>query len=138
MEAQKIKTILQKHRRGENDNIREELPSNYRTALDNNTLPLESVKHPWQNLKYDLFKSWIFFLRIFQCKVEKGTVHKQLLVFPISHLLIRLWCSPSLHSDYKNKPLGAGHALIQRLVTWILNSNCPLCSKCLTCENRGI
>lgn len=57
MEAQKIKTILQKHRRGENDNIREELPSNYRTALDNNTLPLESVKHPWQNLKYDLFKS---------------------------------------------------------------------------------
>lgn len=40
-----------------NDSIREELSSNYRSALDNNILPLESAKYTWKNLKYDLFKS---------------------------------------------------------------------------------
>lgn len=41
-------------------------------------------------------------MRIFQSKVEEGTlngfVYKQLIVFLISHILIRLWHSSSLHT----------------------------------------
>lgn len=49
-------------------------------------------------------------MRILHSKVGKGTLHEfvyKQLVFLITHLLIRLWLSLSLHTvAYKNKPPG--------------------------------
>lgn len=76
-------------------------------------------------------------------KVEKGTlngfVQKHLLVFLISHLLIRLWC-PSLHTMALRSNLQSCSQLSLNLLVeaWYLNSNYPICSACFTCDNRRI
>lgn len=55
-----------------NDRIIGELPSNYRSALDNNTLPLESAKYPWKNLKYDFIQVLSIFLENISKQSKKG------------------------------------------------------------------